>query len=118
MIISPYILNYGASSYDMRKVAMYTDDLDAPGFVQVRFININETVISLPKTQFEAQYQQSLTASLTTQNLFVASTGYVYVGASGVVGTWRGGQSGANFIWQRLDAIGPEVWVTKQTITG
>jgi len=118
MIISPYIMNYGVSSYDLRKVAMYSDSDDAAGFVNVRFTNINDTTIRLPKTEFEAQYQQSLTASLTTQNLFVDAAGYTYYGAQGVVGTWRVGRSGNNIVWQRLDAIGPETWVTKNTITG
>jgi len=115
VIISPYLLNVGGSTYDMRKVAMYTDDLDAPGYVQARFINVNETTVRLNKVDFEAAYQAAMTASVNAANVVVASTGWTYYGDPVVIGTWRQGRLGNDLVAQRNDA---GTFITKNTIVG
>lgn len=113
MIISPYILNYGASAYDMRKVAMYSIDGEDTNYVNVRFVNINDTSVRLPKAAFETQLQAAMNASLTTQNVVVDSAGWTYYGEITAIGSWRVGRLGNDLVSQRNDA---GTYITKNTI--
>jgi hypothetical protein len=49
-----------------------------------------------------------------TADLNLASTSYVYLGASGTDGSWRIGRSSNDLVFQRRES---SVWVTKFTTT-